>query len=207
MRLTKNPNQKKHKHHRPINVNGFPLTTPWHLLGIHSPGGAIKSCVRKGGFVAVEYVNPPRFQLKTTNLDAGTPPGRKRRSAGSGLIASILGDSDRWRSSHGRPRSHDATLHDVINGQHHTFDSAQPQSAGFESNPTSQIAAQRTPRPFVTDELRPCRAMLNGFKRISRRQVVTSRHRLSPAFDPRQSGQLLCPCPRAPSHRPNNRRR
>ena len=71
----------------------FPFDNPpWHLWGFTRR--SIKSCVENAGFV-VESVDSLDSSLKTTNLDAGSTPWKKRAFHGIGTICGILGLSDR----------------------------------------------------------------------------------------------------------------
>lgn len=71
----------------------FPFDNPpWHLWGFTRK--SIKSCVENAGFV-VESVDSLDSSLKTTNLDAGGTPWKKRAFRGIGAVSDIIGVSDR----------------------------------------------------------------------------------------------------------------
>jgi SAM-dependent methyltransferase len=71
----------------------FPFDNPpWHLWGFTRK--SIKSCVENAGFV-VESVDSLDSSLKTTNLDAGSTPWKRKAFRGIGAISDMLGISDR----------------------------------------------------------------------------------------------------------------
>src|SRR6202007_433585 len=71
----------------------FPFDNPpWHLWGFTRR--SIKTFVEHAGFV-VESLDSLDSSLKTTNLDAGSTPWKKRAFRGIGAVSDILGVSDR----------------------------------------------------------------------------------------------------------------
>ena len=65
---------------------------PWHLWGFTKR--SIRTCCENAGFV-VESVDSLDSSLKTTNLDAGSTPWKRRAFQGLDAISDVLGASDR----------------------------------------------------------------------------------------------------------------